>query len=366
MDKTLIDSIIINIKDNTELDNNIDLFFKLSPEEKVILLNKISKLKTWETGNFLNLIYEREDRKDIQKLIRKTIHILKTAGVGIDEPVKKGESALRKIEVSRSNIGYITNYDDDNVMVALIALHIRGNDYLLVDATIQFSAGLTDLATIVIKKSEFDDFITGSIQNMSEHLVVTEVSPKYAYYVIDEASSRSGKYRDTVKELNKFINNLNYDIEKPEDIYRLPVPDSVKPASTEDIFEHNFFKSFIFEWEDLEEDRDRYNNIVEPSIVLPPYLIEENIQRFVDELFESQKIKKLLPILKRTLEDYALIFHCCKEYECYRGLIENLKDEYGIKNMTTYLLERALKSKYEGNEEEEKQNRLIINPYEER
>ncbi len=364
MDENLVDFITENINDNKKLNKNVDAFFQLSLEDKAQLLNKISKIKTHETGRFLNLIYEKEGQKDIQKLIRKAIHILKTAGVDVDKPAIKGTSVIRRLEESKPSMGYITNYDENNEMIALIALHIKGNDYLFMDAYIQYLKGLIELNTILIKKSEVDDYLNTGKQNISNYLVITEVSPKYAHYVINEASSQSGKYREEVIEVNKFLGRLKYNIEKPEDIYNLPVPDYINTTKMDDVFNHRFFKTFFIEWDGIEEELKRYDYIITPSIVLPQYIIEENKQKFFNELLKSQKIKKTVPIFKKTLEHYALIFHCHKEYEYYRGLMEILKSNDTIEDAMLFWIEKALKSRYEEKEKDERKNSLIINPYE--
>jgi len=84
MDETTIDTIINNINNNSDLESSIDLFYKLSYEDKLILLNNIAKIKTKEAGRFLNLIYEGEERKDLKKIIRKAIYKLRTVGVEVD------------------------------------------------------------------------------------------------------------------------------------------------------------------------------------------------------------------------------------------------------------------------------------------
>ncbi len=364
MDENLVDFIAKNINDNKKLNENVDVFFQLSLEDKYRLLNKISKIKTRETGKFLNLIYEKEGQKDIQKLIRKAIHILKTAGVDVDKPAIKGASVIRKLEESKPSTGYITNYDENKEMITLIALHIKGNDYLFMDAYIQYLKGLMELNTVLIKKSEVDHYLNTGKQNISKYLAITEVSPKYAYYVINEASFRSGKFRGEVMEVNKFLSRLKYDMEKPEDIYNLPVPDYIDTSKMDDIFNHRFFKTFFIEWDDIEEELKRYDYIIKPSIVLPQYIIEENKQKFFNEFLESQKIKKTIPIFKRTLEHYALIFYCHKEYEYYKGIMEILKSNDTIKDALLFWIEKSLKSLYEKKEEYGKENSLIINPYE--
>lgn len=363
MDETLISSIINNIINNNELDDNVDMFFKLSTEDKSILLNKISKLNNREVGSFLNLIHDKEENKDILKLIKKTIHILKSKGIEVPEPAIKGVSVLKKIDESRPNLGFITNYDEHNSMVALLGIHLKGADYLLINTQIYFLDGLINLDSITIKKADLDDLINNTKQNMKS-LVITEVSPKYAYYVIDEASSRSNKFREEVRSIEKFLKNTNYDVNKPEDIYKLPVPDPVNSEDIDKILDHAYFECFSLEWEDLEEDLDRYDDIVKPSIVLPKYMIEENKQRFFNELLESEGIKKILPLFKRTLEHYALIFYSCKEYSFYKGLIKILEDGDKLRDLTLFFIKDALESLYVEDEEDRKEKSLIINPYE--
>ena len=60
----------------------------------------------------------------------------------------------------------------------------------------------------------------------------------------------------------------------------------------------------------MEEDRKKLNEVINPTIVLPPYVIEERRQAFLNELVESERLAARLPQFKRMLEDYAYLFYC--------------------------------------------------------
>ncbi len=366
MDETTIDTIINNINNNSGLESSIYLFYKLSYEDKLILLNNIAKIKTKEAGRFLNLIYEGEERKDLKKIIRKAIYKLRTVGVEVDEPQEKGEPVLKKYEIKPSHFGYMSNYDQNNEMFAIVGINLKGKDYIIVDGDIDFMEGLTNLNIMPTKKPEFDKIFDRERFNLPKHLTIAEVSPKFASYVINEASIKSGIFREEAKTLYERLKNIQSDIEKPEDIYYLPTPDVVQTISLEDILDHDFFESFLPEWEGMEDDLEKYMDIEKPSIILPPYMIAEKKDNFINSLMESDRIKRLLPHIKRTMENYALIFHFHKEYPYYKALIENLKKDNTTKDIARILIEKTLNMLVEAKEEEEEQTNLIVRPYEEK
>lgn len=354
-----IDILCNNINDINLIDDNLDVYYKLSAENRLKLIDKLKYIKNENVGIYLNRIYQIEEDKNIQKQIRKVLFVLKSAGIKIDEPEIKGESALKKIEGKKTHIGLITNYDDQNTMIAIIAFEIKRNNFIFIDTTIEFSSGLKDLGFVPLDKKGLDDVIRGLKADAYGEMAIADISPRYAYYIMEEASARSGKFKQEVKSLSNLIKSITSGVQKPEDIYKLPIPDTTHSLSLEQILTHPFFEPFILTWEGIEEDKRLYNEIGKTSIVLPPYMINEKKNAFLDSLITSDKLKNSSFYIKRMLENYAYIFHFYKEYPYYKGLIEILGQEEAIKEAIFYFVEIAMEDT-----EDKKEGGLILNPYE--
>ena len=79
------------------------------------------------------------------------------------------------------------------------------------------------------------------------------------------------------------------DVKRPEDVDPLPTPDTASAALADDIFSHEIFEPFSPRWPGMEEDRKALKDVLNPSIVLPPYVLEERKQAFLNELVEKER-----------------------------------------------------------------------------
>jgi hypothetical protein len=354
-----MEDIIKAIDNALDVEKKVEAFFVLPDDEKRALLEKLQNVKTETLGIFLNAIYPEEKDKNIQKLIRKLLFKLKSAGVRVEEPKTTGETVLKKIEEIRGHRGFLTNYDEMQTMLVAAGFEIKKNTYAFINAEIHFSKGLTGLMSAPVDKKGLEGILEAYRKDTKPPRIFEEISPAYATYLVEEGSNRSGKFRDEIRTLKSFAANIAGGIHKPKDIYSLPLSDTSDTATPETIFAHTIFKPFFISWDSLEEDRKTYNNAGGSMIVLPPYMAEEKKSEFLKGLTERNDMKSMLPFLKRMTEDYAYLFYCMKEFNHYKGLIEYLNNEDAPKETLSYFLKKSLEKG-----EEKQQNRgLIVNPY---
>jgi uncharacterized tellurite resistance protein B-like protein len=322
-----MEEIIQAISDAADLKNKAEEFSHLSSEKKIELLQKIKDIKSGAAGTFLNMVYPDEKDKDIQKLIKKLLFRLKTVGVKVDEPKITGEPALRKIEEKREHRGFISNYDPEGTRLVCAAFGIKKNYFLFINAITHFSDGVLELTSAPVDRRNLETILNEYRQRTSNSIVFVEISPKYASYIIDETSAYSGKFAQEVKQLKQFTSNIKSEIQKPEDVYNLEIPDKTNPLPMEKILSNDIVEPFKLSWKTLENDKKEFANIGSSTIVLPPYMVEEKKQAFIKTLLERDDSKQKLPLIRRMMEDYAYIFHCLHEYGAHKGLIEMLKDK---------------------------------------
>jgi hypothetical protein len=354
-----MNDIIININNIDKLDSNIKAFSQLPKEIKLELLDKLKVLRTEIVGQFLNQIYATEHDKQIQKTIKKLLFRLKTSGIKVEEVKSESEPVFKKYEEKREHRGLISNYDGDGTRMAMIAFQVKRNAYVLVHGLLHFSNGLLELGNIPVDGEGLKQIIAGYLKGSVKPFTVAEVAPRYVNYLLDEASSLSGRYTEEIKQMKSLSSRLGGQIQKPVDIYDLPILTDTSSLSLEHIFSSDLFAPFSVTWDTVEDDRKQYHDIGSPStIVLPPYMAEEKRQQFIKNLIEKGKLSPNLSLMKRLMEDYAYIFHAQGDFKAYKGLTETLQQKDGLYKSLAFFVKKALEEK------EEQQSSLIVNPYE--
>jgi hypothetical protein len=355
-----MEEIIKAINDALDVEKKVEAFFALSKDEKKMLLEELQHIKTEVSGFFLNAIYPEEKDKEIQKLIRKLIFKLKSAGIKTEEPKTSGGPVIRKIEGVRERFGYMTNYDEMQTRLVVVGLEIKHKAFVFLNAETHFSRGLLDLMTAPpIKKKDFEEIIRTYREDTKPPKVFEEISPAYAGYLIEEASNRSGTFREEMRPLKSFTANIADAVHKPKDIYSLALSDTIDGSAINTILGHGAFIPFQISWNSLEEDRKTYNNTVDGTIILPTEPLEDKKNKFLKDLTTRKDIKSLLPFFRRMLEDYAYLFYRTKEYNHYKGLTEYLNNTDTLQEALSYFIQKSL----EREETKKDDGWVIVNPH---
>jgi hypothetical protein len=354
-----MNDIIINIHNYNYLESNINVYCHLSKQNKLNLLDNLKYQRTEIVGKFLNRIYTLEHDKQIQKTIKKLLFHLKTAGIKVEDFKVEGDTVLKKYEEKREHRGLMSSYDGHGTRMVMIAFETKRNAYALVHGLIHFSKGLLELGTVSVDRDGSKRIITQYLKGSTKPFTVVEVAPRYVHYLIEEASNISGRYVDEINQIKSLFSRLGGQIQKPIDIYTLPIPNDIEALSLERILSIDLFEPFFVTWNTLEEDKKKFNDIGSSStIVLPPYLVEEKKQEFIKSLIESEKLSPNLSLIKRLMEDYAYIFHVQGEFKAYKGIIEILQRSDGSMKTLTFFVKKAIEEK------KEQLPSLIVNPYE--
>lgn len=353
-----MEELITNINNINQLEDNVKAFSLLTKENKLSLLEKAKEIRTEIIGQFLHNVYALEYDKQVQKAIKKLLFRLRTIGVRVEELNVEGEPVLRKIEEKREHRGLMSNYDADGTRMAMVAFEAKRNAYVLVHGLLHFSKGLLELANAPVDGEGLKQIIAEYLKGSLKPFTVVEVAPRYASYLMEEASGLSGRYVEELKQMKAFSARLGGQVHKPTDIYTLEIPDDTEALSTERILSNELFERFSVTWGTLEDDKKRYEEIGGSSaIVLPPYMAEEKRQQSLKGLMESVELKPSIPLMKRLMEDYAYMFHCLGEFNAYKGLMEALKETDGPEKTLSFFVKKTLEQK------KEQQPGLIVNPY---
>ena len=358
-----MEEIIGAINNAMDVEKKVEDFCVLPDDEKQTLLEKLQGTRTEALGLFLNAIYPVEKNKKIQKLIRKLLFTLKSAGIKVEEPRNTGEPVVRKIKEVYEQRGFASNYDHAHTRLVVAGFEIKRNNYIFINAEIHIAGGLQELMTAPVDRKGFEKILKAYRDDTKAPMILEEISPAYAVYLIEEASRQSGKYRDEIKSIKSFATGIVDGIHRPEEIYKLPVPDSGEAISSEAIFNHVIFEPFFITWGSMKEDAITYNSTGGGAIVLPQHMIEEKKQEFMKTLIERYGMKSALPSLKRMMEDYAYLFYCMKEFNYYKGLMEYLKNENAADKALSYFLKKSLETAKEKPQEKQPEGGLIVNPY---
>ena len=271
-----------------------------------------------------------------------------------------GESVLKKVETGREVRAFLSNYDPEMTRVVLIAFEMKKNQFLLSQAVLHFSDGLVELKSFPIARDELEDFLKDYLLRMPPSMVLPPISAAYAGYLIEEASGISGREAEEASSLHRMLLTTKSDVGRPGDIYLLQGADTASEASAEAIFADEIFEPFSLRWPGMEEDRKKLDEVVNPTIVLPPYMVEERKQAFLNELVEKEGLAARLPQFKRMLEDYAYLFYCLENLDYYKGLIVQLAEPAAVKSAFLRFVQKAFE---ELEETDRPQDGVIVDPH---
>jgi hypothetical protein len=351
-----MEDIIRAIEDNQGLEGKATLFIGLSKQEKMRLLETVKAVRSEGAGRFLCLLYSLETDKDLQKQIKKLIFRLKTMGIPVEDPVAAGESVLKRVEDKRDHRGFMSNYDTEGLRLVLAAFEGRKHTYVLLHGITHFSEGLLELTNAPIEKRDLDLVIKEYRGDTKKPFFFSEIAPRYAAYLIEEASGYSGRFAEEVAQMRQISSGAKDSIRHPHDLYRLGWPEKTNPEPLEKIMTHSLFESFALTWNTIDQDRKAFEALSNPSIILPPYMTEEKKSAFLDDLIHGN-LSDTLHLVKRMSEDYAYILHGMGEYALYRGLVELLGQDDGAEKVLLFLARKAF------GKAEEKPPGILVNPY---
>lgn len=351
--------IIDNIGDINKLKEHVHAFSQLSRKDRLDLLSKIKQIRTEVTAEFLRQAFALEQDREVQKAIKKLLFYLKTSGVKVEELNVKGEPVLRKIEEKREHRGFISNFDDNGTRMVMIGFEGKRNLYVLIHGLIHFSQGLLELANAQVDGQSFRQIVAEYLKGSMKPLIMAEVSPRYASFIIEEAANLSGRYNEDMKQMKSFLSRLGGIVQKPSDIYALEITEATETPSMERVLSSELFEPFYVVWDTIEDDRKQFSEIGSSStLVLPPYMVAEKKQEFLKTLVEKGKLTANIPPMKRLLEDYAYMSHALGNFAAFKGLVEILQQPDGPGRSLAFFVQKALEAK-----EEEEPTGLIVNPY---
>jgi biotin operon repressor len=335
----------------------VSAFLALPHDRQIDIIDKLREAKSETVSAFLSAALEKISEKAVQKAIKKLLFRLKTQGVQVEEPRMKGESVLKRVEVEREQMAFFSNYDPEGTRVVLLAFEIKKKQFVLIHAMSHFSGGLLELAVVPVPKDELDAILRDYLWRTQRPMVLPPISPRYASYLIDEASGLSGKYGDELRDLKPLMKGLKGAVQTPEDIQALNVPEGTGSRTIEAVLSNPIFEPFPLTWDSMEQDKQELEGFVNPSIVLPPYVVEERRQAFLKKLVEGEKLKPTVRFLKRMFEDYAYLFHALGEFEGFRSIADRLSDDQFMQDALFFFMKKSLDKK------EAEQPGVLVDPF---
>jgi hypothetical protein len=218
------------------------------------------------------------------------------------------------------------------------------------------------MMTSPVERNAFETILQTYRTDTKAPMILQEISPAYGAFLLEEASARSGKFRDDVRTFGPLAAGTRA-VRTPEDIYRLPVSDTVQPVAPEALLNHQVFLPFFITWATMEEDAKEYNSTGGGLIVLPDYLQAKKKTEFVEGLIERYNMRSALPLIRRMLEDYAYLLYQMKEYRFYSGAVQFLKLHDAADKALLHFLRKSLLKGAQKPEEKLQDGELIVNPY---
>jgi hypothetical protein len=342
MEEWAMDDLIEQVREGSPPQEIIERILVLDGHGQEALLAGITKLKSEKAAHFLALLLEKAPDKRLQKLVKKAIFLLRTQGVTIEEPRAGGEPVLKKVETTREAQAFLSSYDPEQTRALISAFELKKNQFLFSQSVIHFTNGLMELRSFPVRRSDLDGLLHECVSGIPRPIVMAAISAHYAGYLLEEAAGISEKEREEARSLNRLLSETKGEVKRPSDIHRLTVPAETAPASIDAILHNEVFEPFLLSWTDMEDDRKRLAELVNPSIVMPPYVIQERKEAFLRELVGSERVRLRLSPLKRMFEDTAYLFYSIGQFDRYRGLIDIVGEPQSIEEALLHFMQKTL------------------------
>jgi hypothetical protein len=360
MEETEAQEILDLISKTGEPEKASEAYRSLPLEVRSRLIEALKGVRTEEGGRFLNLAQASEEDRDLKKEMKKLLFRLRTSGVPVAEPEEAGEPVLRRYAEERRHRGYLSNYDGEGTRIVIVVLEVKRNSFLFVHGITHLYEGLRELATAVLTNKDVGAVFDEYARTTRRPFILTDISARYAAFLIEEEGALSGKFREEVRQVKEFAGPLKDPVARPPDLYGLEAPEGTESLPFEEVLTDEVFEPFTFTWEGIETDRKEFERLGTSTIVLPPYLVAEKRTQFVSQLVQSERLKSPLERLHRLMEDYALMLFSLERFSAFRGLIDTLRNPESLSEALSVLVRRPL----EAEPEEGVNPGLIVNPYE--
>jgi hypothetical protein len=336
-------SIIEQIREGAEPGKVVDQLGLLAGDQLEQTINTLATMKDTRTAQVLALFSERIQDKKLRKSVKKVLFHLKTQGIRFEEPGRtEDRSILKKVETERESRALFSNYDPEQTRAIVVACELKKNQFLFTQVVSHFSNGLVDLQSFPVARKELDPILKEYREKIRRPVVVAPISAPYAGYLIEEAARTSGQEMEEARGLHHLLRNTKGEVERPADVYRLQAPSDTPASSTASILSDEIFEPFLLSWPGMEEDRNGLAEVVNPSIVLPPYVIQERREAFLKKLTEEERLMSRTVALRRMLEDTAYLFHGLGQFGHHKGLLEILKSPQSIITALVYFVQKTL------------------------
>lgn len=354
-EKSNICAILLSVKPET--------YKALSREERIEFLNSLKNIRTEEIASLLKDLYEVEEDKELLKIIRRLLFYLKTSGIRVEDLGKKGEVALRRLRSLPHAEAYLTSYDSLFKRALIIFSSRKRRSIFAFQAMMSLKGGLEELSYGEMESEDFHSWVRDFRRSVeSDGMLFVEISLEYASFLLEEAYSKSRKFRNELDLLRRTfeIYSEQSEIRSPEDLYRVYEALHLE-APRIDPFSHPILMNLSLEWDGISDDVKAYSDTQESLLLLPQYLLEEKRRGFIEELIGLERLKELRKDLRRILEDYAYMFHKMNETKLSSAIVGILKDPNLFQEVLAKLVRMSLDRRLKM---EENLPRLILKPSE--
>ena len=357
-----MNNLIECITEGKNLEGARQTFLGCTTDEKTEVLERLKAVKTESAAEFLGMVYGQEENKSIRKLIKKALFRLRTSGITVPDIDQDKEPVYRRVTETKHHRGFLSSYDPEGTRIIILGCELKRNAVAFFHAILHCTKGLLDLMTSPVAREGFDALVKDFQETAPGSMMCREISPAYAFYLLDEGSRISGLYRKEIKTILQFTSSMAGPVEKPEDILGLPVPGPIEAEETSVLLEKPIFTSFPLFWASMEQDRHDFESGTASTLLIPPYMVDEKKIRFIQGIVNQEVFREQIPQIRRVLEDYAYLAYLDGAYGTFKGLIETLANAERFQEILQFFV-RQVFEREKKDEEQPPAPGLLINPY---
>ncbi|MDW8001448.1 MAG: hypothetical protein RMJ39_02110 [Deltaproteobacteria bacterium] len=344
------------------MEDVINTYLSSTDEEKLRIITSLGNQRDEKALKILVALEEEEKDKKMRKEIRRVLFRLKTFGLKVEERKEKGPSVIRKVEEDRNLKAYFSTYDRELKRIVVLSTKSKKRSFFVANAIMGLKDGLIGIRLGEMEKDRYDIWLKDTKRKLeASKIIFLEISANYAYYLIDEASRKSGKYREEVDSLKSVVSRSSpkNEITKPSDLYSLL--GEGEEISFERALTHPIFEALHFDWDGIDEDKKNYETIGESSILVPRYITEERKKEYLYGLTKTERLKPLKDDIRRVLEDYSYVLYMLGDKIYAKSILNLLRNDETFRDAIVHFLEKSILFKYQPGEHS---YRILITPQE--
>ncbi len=278
----------------------------------------VIQLNTIESFYILEAIYDQNNGKEIEKILKKKAHALKQKGIKIDFDVKKEKktSVLKKVTLPDPR-AFISRIDAEGYRLIFLIKPVTAYETKIFNIVTNDMKGLQKLEVTNAFRKETQLFIEKLLADTRAEFI--ETKPENAVFLVEEAcritEEQGSEVNATIEQMKKLFSDV-IALRKQAYIYDVLDEEAVlqqqeRASNVEELFDDSDIVFWFVLSDIAKEHWEKLSNAAYSPLVLSDIQKQERVQQLHVETAQQFFTEQRRRIFKRRLEELAF-FHYSK------------------------------------------------------